>query len=203
MLDTEKLEGQTSNLSHTYQHNQVASATPTQLADATGSFGEGIGELKLNKIVDKYGELPYDGNKVMDTEGWAEKSTSQYMNFYVCYANMVTFFQEHNLWKGFTIIETKGNKCEGLKVVFTGIRSAEMEDVIRQNGGKVLSSFTKECNLVIAKDILGSSGKLQKAKEKGIEVITLEEAFKRFGHKVEKNVSLEKLDNPLANALKG
>ena len=67
------------------------------------------------------------------------------MNFYVCYANMVTFFQEHNMWKGFSIIETKGNKCEGLKVVFTGIRSAEMEDVIRQNGGKVLSSFTKEC----------------------------------------------------------
>ncbi len=184
-------------------HQKVASATPTQLADATGSFGEGIGELKLNKIVDKYGELPYDGNKVMDTEGWAEKSTSQYMNFYVCYANMVTFFQNHNLWKGFSIIETKGNKCEGLKVVFTGIRSAEMEYVIRQNGGKVLSSFTKECNLVIAKDILGSSGKLQKAREKGIEVITLEEAFKRFGHKIEKNVSLEELNNPLSNALLG
>ena len=184
-------------------HQKVENATPTQLADATGCFHEGIGELKLNKIVDKYGELPFDKQKVLDTEGWAEKSTAQYMGFYVCYANMVTFFQEHNMWKGFTIIEAKGNKCEGLKVVFTGIRSAEMEDVIRQNGGKVLSSFTKECNLVIAKDILGSSGKLQKAREKDIEVITLEEAFKRFGHKVEKNVSLEELNNPLANALLG
>ena len=125
------------------------------------------------------------------------------MNFYVWYANMVTFFQEHNMWKGFSIIETKGDKCKDIKVVFTGIRSAEMEDVIRQNGGKVLSSFTKECNLVIAKDPMGNSGKLQKAKDKGVEVISLEEAFKRFGHKEEKKVDLSTLDNPLANALKG
>ena len=107
-----------------------------------------------------------------------------------------------NAWKGFTIIEPKGNKCKDIKVVFTGIRSAEMEDVIRQNGGKVLSSFTKDCNLVIAKDPLGNSGKLQKAKEKGVEVISLEEAFKRFGHKAETKID-ENLDNPLVNTLLG
>ena len=183
-------------------HQKVLNATPTQLADAAGVFGEGIGELKLNKIVDKYGDLPYDGKKVIETEGWAEKSTDQYMTNYVRYANMVTFFQENNMWKGFTIIEAKGDKCKDIKVVFTGIRSAEMEDVIRQNGGRVLNSFTKECNLVIAKDVLGSSGKLAKAREKGIEVISLDEAFKRFGHKVEENKSIENLNNPLANALK-
>ena len=184
-------------------HQKVENATPTQLADATGCFGEGIGELKLNKIVDKYGELPHDKQKVLDTDGWAEKSTEQYMSFYVMYINMVQFLQENDMWKGFSIIEAKGDKCKDVKVVFTGIRSAEMEDVIRQNGGKVLSSFTKECNLVIAKDTLGSSGKLQKARDKGIEVITLEEAFERYGHKEEKKVDLNTLNNPLANALLG
>jgi len=184
-------------------HQKVKSATPTQLADATGCFGEGIGELKLNKIVEKYGELPFDRQKVLDTEGWAEKSAEQYISKYSSsYLPMVNFFEFNNMWKGFTIIEAKGDKCKGINAVFTGIRSAEMEDVIRQNGGRVLSSFTKECNLLIAKDILGSSNKLQKAREKGIEVITLEEAFKRFGHKVEKVADLQSLDNPLANALK-
>lgn len=181
---------------------KIHNATPTQLADACGCFGEGIGELKLNKIVDKYGELPYDKEKVLAVEGWAEKSTEQYMWCYAKYIEMVEWFQDMNAWKGFTIIESKGDKCKDIKVVFTGIRSAEMEDVIRQNGGKVLSSFTKDCNLVIAKDPLGNSGKLQKAKEKGVEVISLEEAFERFGHKAEKKVDLATLDNPLANALK-
>lgn len=188
---------------HSSLHEKVVNATPTQLADATGCFGEGIGELKLNKIVEKYGELPFDRQKVLDTEGWAEKSTEQYMSKYVKYVDMVEFLQENYMWKGFTIIETTGDKCKDIKVVFTGIRSAEMEDVIRKNGGRVLSSFTKECNLVIAKDPLGNSGKLQKAKEKGVEVISLEEAFERFGHKEEKKVDLATLDNPLANALKG
>ena len=185
-------------------HQKVENATPTQLADATGCFGEGIGELKLNKIVEKYGDLPFDKQKVLDTDGWAEKSAEQYMSKYSSsYLNMVNFFEFNNMWKGFTIIEAKGDKCKGINVVFTGIRSAEMEDVIRQNGGKVLSSFTKDCNLVIAKDPMGNSGKLQKAKEKGVEVISLEEAFERFGHKEEKKVDLATLDNPLANALTG
>ena len=188
---------------HSSLHEKVVNATPTQLADATGCFGEGIGELKLNKIVEKYGELPFDKQKVLDTEGWAEKSTEQYMSKYIKYVDMVEFLQENYMWKGFTIIETTGDKCKDIKVVFTGIRSAEMEEVIRKNGGRVLSSFTKECNLVIAKDPLGNSGKLQKAKEKGVEVISLEEAFERFGHKEEKKVDLATLDNPLANALKG
>ena len=188
---------------YTSLHQKVENATPTQLADATGCFGDGIGELKLNKIVDKYGELPYDKQKVLDTDGWAETSTAQYIGNYICYLDMSDFFQLNNMWKGFTLIQATGDKCKDIKVVFTGIRSAEMEDVIRKNGGKVLSSFTKECNLVIAKDPMGNSGKLAKAREKGVEVISLKEAFNRFGHKVEEKVDLKTLDNPLANALSG
>ena len=188
---------------HSSLHEKVVNATPTQLADATGCFGEGIGELKLNKIVEKYGELPFDKQKVLDTDGWAEKSTEQYMAHYNDYTNMVEFLQENYMWKGFTIIETTGDKCKDIKVVFTGIRSAEMEEVIRKNGGRVLSSFTKECNLVIAKDPMGNSGKLAKAREKGVEIISLEEAFERYGHKVEEKVDLKTLDNPLASALLG
>lgn len=181
-------------------HQKIETATPTQLADATGCFGDGIGELKLNKIVDKYGDLPYDRQKVLDTDGWADISADQYMYHYASYISMVEFFQENDMWKGFTIIETTGDKCKDIRVVFTGIRSAEMEDVIRKNGGRVLSSFTKECNLVIAKDPMGNSGKLAKAREKGVEVISLDEAFERFGHREESKID-EELNNPLVNKL--
>ena len=183
-------------------HQKITNATPTQLADATGCFGDGIGELKLNKIVDKYGDLPYDRQKVLDTDGWADISADQYMYHYASYISMVEFFQENDMWKGFTIIEATGDKCKDIRVVFTGIRSAEMEDVIRKNGGRVLSSFTKECNLVIAKDPMGNSGKLAKAREKGVEIISLDEAFQRYGHKNE-NVPMQKLDISLVNKLLG
>ena len=50
---------------------------------------------------------------------------------------------------------------------------------------------------------MGNSGKLAKAREKGVEIISLEDAFERYGHKVEEKVNLEELDNPLASALLG
>lgn len=161
-------------------HKQVENATPTQLADATGCFGEGIGELKLNKIVDKYGDLPHDKEKILDTDGWAEKSTDQYMCHYATFLSMVDFFQKNNMWKGFDEINVSSNKYKNINVVFTGVRNKEMEELIRKNGGKVLTSFTKECNLVIAKDPMSSSSKLQKARKNGIEIITMDEATNIF-----------------------
>lgn len=182
-------------------HKKVESASPTQLADACGVFGRGIGELKLQKIVDNYGELPNDYTKVITTDGWAEKTTEQYISNYLNYIDMVEFFQRNNMWKGFETIKAS-TKYSNVKVVFTGVRNVELEQSIRINGGKVLSSFTKECNLVIAKDPMSSSGKLKKAREHGVEIISLADALNRF-EKVEKEVvPLEKLDNPLVNMLK-
>jgi NAD-dependent DNA ligase len=183
-------------------HKQVENATPTQLADATGCFGEGIGEKKLQKIVDVYNDLPYDYDKVIKTEGWAEKSTEQYMNHYASWIEMTDFFIKNDMWNGFSKPITLSDKYKDVKVVFTGVRNIDLEESIRKNGGKVLTSFTKECNLVIAKDPMSSSGKLKKARENGVEIISLADALNRF-EKVEKEVvPLEKLDNPLVNMLK-
>jgi len=182
-------------------HEKLIRATPCQLCDACGVFGRGIGELKLQKIVDNYDELPNDYTKVITTDGWAEKTTEQYISNYLNYIDMVEFFQRNNMWKGFETIKTS-TKYSNVKVVFTGVRNAELEQSIRINGGKVLTSFTKECNLVIAKDPMSSSGKLKKARENGVEIISLVDALNRF-EKVEKEVvPLEKLDNPLAKVLR-
>lgn len=164
-------------------HNKVLLASPQQLADATGCFGQGIGELKLNKIVEKYGELPYDEKKILSVEGWAEKSVLQYMSKYIQFVDMIQFFQKYNMWKGFDCQEVKSDKYNDLKVVFTGVRSKELENIIKENGGSVLSSVSNNCTLVVAKDPSGSSSKLQKARDGGIEIISLEEAIKRFGNR--------------------
>lgn len=178
-------------------HKVMKTVSVCKFMDATGTFGRGIGELKLQKIFDKYGALPYDSIQILVVDGWAQKMVDQYMNKYCYYLDWTDWLFKH--YNEFVFYEDKpvitGDKCQGLNVVFTGVRSAEMEDVIRSNGGKVLSSMTKECNLVIAKDPMGYSGKLQKARDKGIEIISLDEAFERFGHMV-KNKSID-MDNPL------
>lgn len=181
-------------------HEKLIRATPCQLCDACGVFGRGIGELKLQKIVDTYNDLPHDADKIISVEGWAEKSVNQYMLRYSNFVEMVNFFTSLGIWNGFDDA-TLSNTYENVKVVFTGVRSAELENIIKINGGKVLTSCTKECNLVIARDPLASSTKLNKARQQGVEIISLDEAVKRFG-KTEQQVSkLEDLDNPLAKLL--
>lgn len=181
-------------------HEKLIRVTPCQLCDACGVFGRGIGELKLQKIVDTYNDLPHDADKIISVEGWAEKSVNQYMLRYSNFVEMVNFFTSLGIWNGFDDA-TLSNTYENVKVVFTGVRSAELENIIKINGGKVLTSCTKECNLVIARDPLASSTKLNKARQQGVEIISLDEAVKRFG-KTEQQVSkLEDLDNPLAKLL--
>lgn len=182
-------------------HEKLIRATPCQICDACGVFGRGIGELKLQKIVDTYNDLPYDANKIITVEGWADKSVNQYMLRYATFLEMVNFFTSLEIWNGFEDV-TLSKTYEGVKVVFTGVRSAELENIIKINGGKVLTSCTKECNLVVARDPMSSSTKLNKARSMGIEIISLDEAVERFGQVKEETKSLAELDNPLANLLK-
>ena len=59
-------------------------------------------------------------------------------------------------------------------VVFTGFRNDELKNYIEQNGGKVLSSISSNCNYLVQKNENSSSSKTKKAKELGIKVLSLE-----------------------------
>jgi len=74
--------------------------------------------------------------------------------------------------------EILGNKCEGQKICFTGVRSVAAEEFIKTNGGEVVSGVSKTTTLLIVPDLEDktlSSSKAVKAKQLGIAVQTLKE----------------------------
>lgn len=79
--------------------------------------------------------------------------------------------------------ETAGSAFEGERAVLTGKLSSmgrrEAGELIRRLGGEVQSSVTKTTTLVIAGEDAGS--KLEKARAKGIPILTEEEFLKRAG----------------------
>jgi DNA ligase (NAD+) len=99
--------------------------------------------------------------------------------------NILEFFHDEKiksslerlLSKGILIKSVEENKKEGIftgkKVVITGsiegIKRSELSDIIRNMGGEVLSSVTKQTDYVIVGTDPGS--KLDKAKALGIEII--------------------------------
>jgi NAD-dependent DNA ligase len=58
-------------------------------------------------------------------------------------------------------------------VVFTGVRSKDLEKIIEAAGGKVTTSISKNTTLVITKDINENNAKLNKARELKIKIISI------------------------------
>lgn len=65
------------------------------------------------------------------------------------------------------------NKLEGWKVVFTGVRNADLEAQIVDNGGE-MASWTK-CNIIVAKDPGLIRPKMQKAMDRGAKLYSVAE----------------------------
>lgn len=74
----------------------------------------------------------------------------------------------------------ESNKFSHIKFCLTGARNAELSNKLTINGAIELGGVGKECNLLIAKDPYSTSGKAKQARDKGVEIISLEEAIKRF-----------------------
>jgi DNA ligase (NAD+) len=69
-----------------------------------------------------------------------------------------------------------GGKLSGMSFCFTQVRDREFEGDIQAAGGSVKGSVGKDLTYLVAKDPKKMTGKVKKAADLGIEVVTLEEA---------------------------
>lgn len=112
--------------------------------------------------------------KGLSLEGIGELTLKDYLN------GLYKFYKE-GFWdsiKNIFIIKKKnkqGNLFLNKNICFTGFRNKDWEDIIVNNGGKILSSVTSNCNLLVVKDINSVSSKMQKAKQMGIKILSIEE----------------------------
>lgn len=86
------------------------------------------------------------------------------------------------LCKRLTIIDTKLDLSnidnDSLyKFVFTGFRDKELQAKLEEKGHSVTSSVSKNTNYLVVKDVNSTSSKIKKAKDLGINVISIEEAY--------------------------
>jgi DNA ligase (NAD+) len=75
---------------------------------------------------------------------------------------------------------TQKHVISGMTIVFTGIRNKEWESTIESRGGKVATSVSKSTSLVVAKDPEDGSGKIKKAREAGVRIISSDQFQEEF-----------------------
>jgi DNA ligase (NAD+) len=111
--------------------------------------------------------------QLMGVESFAEKSATEFLNSLKEKKDMIQ--ELIDLGFEFSVEETRETKVSGLKICITGALSEKrpvIEDMIREGGGIVVSSVSKNTDMLVTNESDPSSSKFKKALELKIKIIT-------------------------------
>lgn len=111
--------------------------------------------------------------KLMTVESFAEKSATEFVNSITEKRELIDELVD--LGMTFEIEETRETAVSGLKICITGALSQKrnvIEDAIRLGGGLVVSSVSKNTDLLVTNETDPTSSKYKKALELKIKIIT-------------------------------
>ena len=161
---------------------------------ASNVFGLGLGEKKFKLIIDaipnfleKWKKNNITKQNIMDIDGFSDKSTDifivgmpKFIEWLEIYKMLKLENREEKLKEKAESRLPISNKFAGMIVVFTGVRNVDMEKAIVECGGTIGSGITGKTTLVVAKDISENSGKIKTARDKGIQLINIDDFGKKY-----------------------
>lgn len=105
-----------------------------------------------------------------NTKGVGKKMIDEFLSNERIFVNWVNENQIPIDWKE----EDTGDLLIGKKICFTGIRDRDLEEMIKNAGGEITNSISKNTSWLVADDPSSSSGKAVKARSFGIPVVTID-----------------------------
>jgi NAD-dependent DNA ligase len=157
---------------------KVAGADAIELMVASNAFGSGIGERKLRALhasVPDFHKLrgPDLEARVLEAPGFQDKTAAKVVQGMDEFDRVVKALglslKGRSVNKSAQAVAAKG------KVVFSGFRDADLEDAAVAAGYDVSTSVSSKTALVVASDVNAASGKITKARELGVEVVSIED----------------------------
>jgi len=178
--------------------NRLESATLSDILGASGVFGFGISNKKVEKIIESIPnilELPKTMSsddilkKVKLVDGFSSKTASSIvdnLNKANEFINQLNKILPKNVENNIeskeveTNIESK-SKINNYKIVCTGFRDPEFEREIMKKGGNILSAVSKNTDIVVVKDLNEKpTVKVSKAIQLGITIVQKDEFINKY-----------------------
>ena len=174
--EMESLEGyqvKRANLIYQSIHEKMKDV-PLEIIRHASSIFEGLGSKKLALLnsFNSIDQIP----KIEDLvkiEGFSEISAKIFIQGYAKFWEFAATLPT-NIKFSSELVPT-GNKLADFQVCFSGIRSKNLEQIITENGGKVVGSVSKKTSYLVMKDVGSNSSKEKKALSIGVLVMTLKE----------------------------
>ena len=161
------------------------------LMDASNIMGRGFGLKKIKSITDIHPEI-LDNTKAARNKALKLKASDLIKINGIAKTSADLFIE--NLPKYYEFYDNLGFKCKGDKklpanavvanintnfkdktFIFSGFRNKDYEKKITDNGGKITTSVSKNTSYLIVKDKNENTGKIIKARELGVIILSLEE----------------------------
>lgn len=152
------------------------------LMHASNCF-KNIGKVKAQKILDEMSDEERDSFYQWKNMWRTNESMSKTQKDFV--SGIESFF-DFLKKTGIHVLppekkhENTLGKCVGMSVCFSGIRNAELEEKIINEGGKITGGVSKNTTLLIVKDLETSSTKITKAQILNIPIIAIDKFQSSF-----------------------
>jgi len=151
-------------------------------------FGRGMGERRIDSVLAVYPDiltsdetLDAKAAKVLTISGFAKKTAQAFVTHIPDFMEFVTKANlKHKLAPVKKVELDVSHPLFGKSVLMTGFRDKELERKIKEVGGKIASSVSKNTFVVLVKDVEEDTGKAMKAKELGIPLMTPENFIKKY-----------------------
>ena len=171
--------------------NTIKNKNCLELMNASNLFGRGLGEKKLNLIIQKYPYICSNQEEALKLKnadllminGMGDITASLFIS------NLKSFYEFYNSLKIDIDIKTETetepkidtkieNKYKDNIYVFSGIRDKNLEKIITSSGGIISSTVSKKTTLVIVKSYDEETVKVKNAKLFNIPIIIYDEFIK-------------------------
>lgn len=172
---------------------KAKSASCTELMAATNTFGRGLGKRKLDVIVKAFPDIMKKPKPVVPTKeelcnvpGVGANTAESFLDGLPRFLEMMKDLKiaanlecappsaaapaAHSPTANHA--SDKRKPLQGLRVVFTGFRNQVWERDIESQGGKVLTAVSKTVDVVVAADPEDNSGKIKKARDLNIPILS-------------------------------
>lgn len=166
--------------------NKVYDGLVNALADIPaykllGAFSteRGLGVRKFKKLQKAFGlndlvNGQFNTAKIAAVEGFNDKTADKVINTVNDFGVFLTNIDSYYTWEVEVAVKA-GGSMEGMKVVFTGFRDADLQQAIETAGGEMQSGVSAKTTILVTRDPNSTSGKVQKARDKGVLILGIDD----------------------------
>lgn len=176
---------------YTSIRTQIEKATLSKLMSVSNIFGRGMGEKRIDVVLEKYPNILTDTKtthtqkieNIIKLSGFAKKTAELFVSNI---DRFLKFIEEAGLQHKLkiktdvTVEKDESHPLFGKSIVMTGFRDKTIEERIKSYGGKIGSSVSKNTFIVLVKDLDETTGKAGKAKKLGVTLMLPEQFNKKY-----------------------